>query len=198
MMRRLVVLLTLFLASWCHGFTTTVTTTTSSWKGLSSSSKSQESPPQKATCQRNQGRSNLLHAAVGNDNDETTTTTTTTTQKTTTKVNDGSGRGAILLGIVLLLNVWLFSLPPSFRRQDLCRPEEYDVQQQQVLALAQQGGYSGGGAPLFEYPCVTPWRRSIVDYYQSGGGVVFDLSIDPRTVQRNRALWEATFGSGGP
>ena len=100
------------------------------------------------------------------------------------KINDGSGRGAILLGIVMLLNVWLFSLPPSFRRQNVCTPEVYERLEQ------------AGVQPGDERYCITMemWKDSIADYYAKGGGVVFDLSIDPRTLERNKILWESTFG----
>ena len=40
------------------------------------------------------------------------------------------------------------------------------------------------------------WKDGIVDYYKNGGGAVFDLSIDPKTLERNKAMWERTFGGG--
>ncbi|KAL7553555.1 hypothetical protein ACHAWF_016853 [Thalassiosira exigua] len=72
---------------------------------------------------------------------------------------DGNAEGQIILAVVLLLNVWIFSIPPEFRRAKIC-PEEISVQ-------------SGG-------KCVTPesWRDGIADYYRNGGGISFDFSIE--------------------
>lgn len=33
---------------------------------------------------------------------------------------DGSDRGAVLMGIVFLVSVWIFSIPPEFRRAHIC------------------------------------------------------------------------------
>lgn len=37
----------------------------------------------------------------------------------------GLGRGTVLLAVVLLVNVWFFSIPPEFRRTRIC--EEMDA-----------------------------------------------------------------------
>lgn len=102
------------------------------------------------------------------------------------KIPDGTGtRGQVLLAIALLLNVWMFSLPPSFRRQNICTEEGYE--KVVIKGGAQQGD---------DNYCITTemWKDSIVEYYKNGGGVVFDLSIDPKTLERNKAIWDATFG----
>ena len=102
------------------------------------------------------------------------------------KIPDGTGtRGQVLLAIALLLNVWMFSLPPSFRRQNICTDEGYE--KVVIKGGAQQGD---------DNYCITMemWKDSIVEYYKNGGGVVFDLSIDPKTLERNKAIWDATFG----
>jgi len=86
------------------------------------------------------------------------------------------------MGIVMFLNVWMFSLPPSFRRQEICTPEVYE----QIVAKGNED----------KYDCITMemWKDSIVQYYKDGGGVVFDFSINPKTLERNKKLWESTFG----
>ena len=88
----------------------------------------------------------------------------------------GGDRGLILFAVVLAINIWMFSIPPSFRRQQLC-PAEY----------------------LEQYPqaeCITAetWRGQIVDYYRNGGGVQFDFSVDPATVAKNKAMLDNMFG----
>lgn len=64
-------------------------------------------------------------------------------------------RGAVLLGLVLLVNVWLFSIPPEFRRAEICLRESAS-------------------------DCVKlqDWASQIKAYYDAGGGVVFDFSIE--------------------
>lgn len=102
------------------------------------------------------------------------------------KVNDGTqGRGLILFGLVLALNVWMFSLPASFRRRNVCNDDVY----QRIVV-------DSGVKPNDDRYCITMemWKQSIVDYYKNGGGVEFDLSIDPKTLERNKMLWESTFG----
>jgi hypothetical protein len=36
---------------------------------------------------------------------------------------DGKGRGLILLGFIVVLNLWLFSIPPEFLRAHMCPSE---------------------------------------------------------------------------
>mmetsp|Transcript_25135 Transcript_25135/g.54865 ORF Transcript_25135/g.54865 Transcript_25135/m.54865 type:complete len:165 (-) Transcript_25135:47-541(-) len=73
----------------------------------------------------------------------------------------GLKRGAILLPIIFLINVWLFSIPVEFRRARLCSEEEVRANPNSK--------------------CMTweTWRSGVADYYASGGGVKFDFSIDP-------------------
>ena len=73
----------------------------------------------------------------------------------------GLKRGAILLPIALLVNVWMFSIPVEYRRARICS-------EQQVR----------------EHPhskCMTTgtWRKGVADYYANGGGIKFDFSVDP-------------------
>jgi hypothetical protein len=78
---------------------------------------------------------------------------------------DGTGRGAILLGVVLAACVWIFSIPPEFRRAYLCGTERCVQDRQAYLCN----------------DCMTPeeWRTGIMEYYKNGGGVKFDFSVDP-------------------
>lgn len=83
--------------------------------------------------------------------------TTSPAKKRTGIVNDeervnralGLGRGAVLLAIVLLINVWFFSIPTEFRRTRLCN--EFDTQAYPEL-------------------CMTPkmFVNGISDYYKNG------------------------------
>ncbi len=74
----------------------------------------------------------------------------------------GQRRGLILFPLVLLFTVWLFTIPPEFRRAHICS-------EQQVI----------------DYPgkCITPdtWINGVKEYYRNGGGIEFDFSIDPGT-----------------
>eukprot|EP00586_Coscinodiscus_wailesii_P020781 CAMPEP_0172515972 /NCGR_PEP_ID=MMETSP1066-20121228/272327_1 /TAXON_ID=671091 /ORGANISM="Coscinodiscus wailesii, Strain CCMP2513" /LENGTH=167 /DNA_ID=CAMNT_0013297259 /DNA_START=38 /DNA_END=541 /DNA_ORIENTATION=+ len=79
--------------------------------------------------------------------------------------DDMQRRGRYFLGFVLLTTVWLFSVPPEFRRAVICTQE---------------------GEPN----CVTArdWSSGIAEYYRNGGGIQFDFSIDPATLARNGFL----------
>lgn len=103
---------------------------------------------------------NNLHAAA-----TTFSTSTTSLQMNFTppSENDPTGlkEGFVLFGIVLLLNVWLFSVPPEYRRARFCSEED--------VAL-----YPDSKCTTFK-----AWRTGIMDYYANGGGVQFDFSIDP-------------------
>ena len=72
----------------------------------------------------------------------------------------GLRRGKVLLLLVLIVNVWMFSIPVEFRRARLCNEEDTRL-----------------------YPdkhCTTmeAWRMGVVDYYANGGGIKFDFSIE--------------------
>ncbi|KAG7351353.1 hypothetical protein IV203_010713 [Nitzschia inconspicua] len=96
-----------------------------------------------------------------------TTTTTRLFEKKKQVVADGTQRGAYLLGVVLLACLWIFSVPPEFRRAYLCGTERCVQDRQAYLCN----------------DCVTPeeWKRGIVEYYRNGGGVHFDFSVDPNS-----------------
>ena len=78
---------------------------------------------------------------------------------------DGTGRGSIILGVVFLINVWVFSIPPEFRRAYLC-PSEPCIENRAMCN-----------------DCITfdEWKSGIEDYYKNGGGIKFDFSIDPKS-----------------
>jgi hypothetical protein len=80
---------------------------------------------------------------------------------------DGTQRGAWLLGVVLLACLWIFSIPPEFRRAYLCGSDRCVQNRSAYLCN----------------DCMTPdeWKQGIVDYYRTGGGVQFDFSIDPKS-----------------
>ena len=63
----------------------------------------------------------------------------------------GLKRGAILLPIVLLVNVWMFSIPVEFRRARICS-------EQQVREN-----------PSSKCMTTETWRQGVADYYANGG-----------------------------
>jgi hypothetical protein len=74
----------------------------------------------------------------------------------------GSTTGAFLMAFVLLINIWIFSIPTEFRRARICKEED-----------------------VMMYPnknCITAkeWTKGVGDYYKNGGGVQFDFSIEGR------------------
>ena len=105
----------------------------------------------------------LLTKAVG----------TTTLNSSKNKDIEGTGRGTPILLFVLLVNLWMFSIPVHFRREVLCA----------VPACVENRAACND--------CVTieEWKTGITDYYRNGGGINFDFSIDPRTT----AAWEERF-----
>ena len=72
----------------------------------------------------------------------------------------GTSRGIILLGIVFLINVWLFSIPTELRRNKFCSEE-------QVMLYP-------------ESKCITfdTWVNEITSYHSNGGGIQFDFTIE--------------------
>ena len=74
---------------------------------------------------------------------------------------NGTKQGVYLFGLVGVLVVWIFSVPPEFRRARMCSEEQVRT-----------------AAP--EKHCMTfsDWRQGIADYYSNGGGVTFDFSIE--------------------
>jgi hypothetical protein len=73
----------------------------------------------------------------------------------------GMKRGLVLFPLVLLVAVWLFSIPPEFRRARICT-------EQQVIDNPNS-------------KCITAqnWVSGVKGYYQNGGGVEFDFTVDP-------------------
>ena len=70
----------------------------------------------------------------------------------------GLDRAAIIMPIVLLINIWFFTVPPEFRRARLC--SEMDT-------------------AAYPEVCMTPkmFASGIVEYYKGGGGIQWDFSI---------------------
>jgi hypothetical protein len=73
----------------------------------------------------------------------------------------GLARGAVLLGVVALANLWSFSIPPDYRRAKLCS-------QEQVVLYPKSKCMTG-----------SMWWGGVMNYYRNGGGVQFDFSIEP-------------------
>lgn len=71
----------------------------------------------------------------------------------------------------MLVNVWIFSIPPEFRRQKICSTTCEQNRDSSSLCAA----------------CVTgpEWVEEVLDYYRNGGGVHFDFSIAEET----KAQW---------
>ena len=96
---------------------------------------------------------------------DTTTTTTTTALQMSGGSNpdvdtDGTEAGKYLLFLVLLVNVWAFSIPVEFRRATFCTEEQVRLNP--------------------DSHCITfeNWKSGIVDYYANGGGVNFDFTVE--------------------
>jgi hypothetical protein len=78
---------------------------------------------------------------------------------------DGTGRGLYIFAAVLGACVWLFSIPPEFRRAHFCAIERC-VQNRAKC-----------------YDCVTfsEWKDGVSEYYENGGGVQFDFTVAEET-----------------
>ncbi len=85
---------------------------------------------------------------------------------------DGTARGFALFSLVLAACVWLFSIPPEFRRAHFCFVEKCVEERSKC------------------YDCVTmsEWMDGVTEYYQKGGGVQFDFTVAEET----KALWKGT------
>jgi hypothetical protein len=111
------------------------------------------------------------------------------------KVNDalGLGRGAVLLTIAVLINIWFFTIPTEFRRTRLCN--EFDTQAYPELCMTPKmfvNGiseyYKNGGLSTLKIvgPCVYtcrfayPVSSSTSCLLYTGGGIKFDFSIEGR------------------
>jgi hypothetical protein len=89
---------------------------------------------------------------------------------------DGTGtRGPIIFSIVLLGTIWLFSIPPEFRRAHICTAERCIVNR----------------AACSDCQTVEEIKDGIIQYYKNGGGIQFDFSIDPTTIEKNKEFIKA-------
>mmetsp|Transcript_28870 Transcript_28870/g.42435 ORF Transcript_28870/g.42435 Transcript_28870/m.42435 type:complete len:165 (-) Transcript_28870:268-762(-) len=94
-----------------------------------------------------------------------TDTTTTTSLQMSGGSNpdvdtDGIGAGKYLLFLVMLVNVWAFSIPVEFRRAQFCTEEQVRLNP--------------------DSHCITfeNWKSGIIDHYANGGGVDFDFTVE--------------------
>jgi hypothetical protein len=97
----------------------------------------------------------------------------------TTNYEYGTERGSVLMAIVMAFCIWTFSIPPSFRRAHICYTPPC-VEQRSACS-----------------DCVTgeEWISDVVDYYKGGGGIQWDFSIDPKTIEQNKQKWDDIFGN---
>lgn len=72
----------------------------------------------------------------------------------------GLGSGKVLLLLVLIVNVWMFSIPVEFRQARLCNVEDTKLYPDKHCTTADA------------------WGMGIADYYVNGGGIRFDFSIE--------------------
>ncbi len=77
---------------------------------------------------------------------------------------DSEKRGTILLGFVLLLNVWIFSIPTELRRGHFCFTENCSLNRARCN------------------DCLTfpEWFGEVRSYYANGGGINFDFSVEEK------------------
>eukprot|EP00977_Amphora_coffeiformis_P018091 scaffold6164_cov163-Amphora_coffeaeformis.AAC.2 len=96
---------------------------------------------------------------------------------------DGGDRGLVLFIIVMLVNVWLFSIPPYFRRVLIC-PDPLPP------------GCETTAPRIKCQECITAeeWKQGVVEYYQNGGGIQFDFSINPATLEANKKALQGVLG----
>lgn len=99
-------------------------------------------------------------------------------EKDGTAYDDGTGRGSIIFAVVLAFCVWQFTIPPKFRRSYICTSQACVELRSSCL------------------DCVTiqEWTSDVLEYYRGGGGIQWDFSIDPKTLEKNQQMWEDTFG----
>ena len=98
--------------------------------------------------------------------------------------------GAVVLGMVSLLILWFFSVPPDIRRANVCLTSGPASEQYSDLfalddAPKDPSGVDNGSRECTEAAAL--WRR-VLQFYQSCGSadgqpacVDFDLSVDPRS-----------------
>jgi hypothetical protein len=105
--------------------------------------------------------------------------------------NDGNGEyqattsygklkeGGVLLTLVLTVCAWLFTIPPEFRRAYMCPAEIYCNQDPTVCQECTTWGQ---------------WFDGVGEYYKGGGGIHWDFSVDPKTVEKNQNKMDNMFG----
>jgi hypothetical protein len=103
--------------------------------------------------------------------DSTTTSTSTSLyandKKERMKVYEESEeRGKYLFGIVFIFLIWSFSIPPELRRQHICFSQKCIEDNTGKLC----------------YDCISfgQWAKNVSNYYEGGGGVNFDFSIEKK------------------
>jgi len=102
----------------------------------------------------------MATAFVSHPADKTTTSLQMSGGSNPDVDTDGTDAGKYLLIIVLLVNVWAFSIPVEFRRARFCTEEDVRL-------------YPDRHCTTFE-----TWKTGIFDYYANGGGVHFDFSVE--------------------
>ena len=77
---------------------------------------------------------------------------------------NGTERGIPIFVLAIALCIWSFSIPVEYRRAHFCFTERCAAN------------------PSRCENCVTwaQWSHGVVEYYQTGGGVQFDLSVAPK------------------
>jgi hypothetical protein len=86
----------------------------------------------------------------------------------------GMDKGTYIFVFVFAVCIWVFSIPTEFRRARFCS-EEQSAQYPQCKTFGQ-------------------WTSGVADYYKGGGGVKFDFSIDPATLEENAELQRELYG----
>jgi len=85
--------------------------------------------------------------------------------------------GAVLFVLVLIFNLWFFTVPPEIRRTHVCASDQFET------------------AARYHIDCVSEdaWRQLVKDHYATCKGlnecVHFDFSIDPKTLAQNKAMF---------
>mmetsp|Transcript_4582 Transcript_4582/g.6768 ORF Transcript_4582/g.6768 Transcript_4582/m.6768 type:complete len:167 (+) Transcript_4582:154-654(+) len=104
-----------------------------------------------------------------NNNRLTSNALTSATTTSLYSSTDGRETGFYLMGFILALWIWLFSIPPEFRRARFCSAEDTAVYEQCWT--------------------VQTWTSGVADYYKGGGGFNLDFSIDPATLEENAEMF---------
>jgi len=92
----------------------------------------------------------------------------TTKQNKGAVVNDGTSRGIPILGLILLVTLWTFTIPVEFRRAYICSEKCATLEKIDRQQTAPQCNN-----------CVTSdeWMTGIKEYYANGGGMFVCLFV---------------------